>query len=138
MKKMMKTTKTKTPKLKNKKTVVDGIEFDSKKEAMYWLTLRDMEARGEISDLRRQVKFILIPAQREKDTIGARGRVIRGKVIERELSYIADFVYRDNATGKTVVCDVKGYRKADAATYRIFVCKRKLMLEKYGIRVVEV
>jgi hypothetical protein len=55
--------------------------------------------------------------------------------IERGLYYIADFVYIDE-TGHTVVEDVKGYK--GGATYRVFAQKRKLMLEIYGIKVVEV
>lgn len=119
-----------------KKVSVDGIDFDSKKEANRYIVLKGMEESGEISDLRRQVKFILVPAQREEDTIGARGAVIRGKIIEREMSYVADFAYRDNSTGRTVVEDVKGYR--DGGAYRVFSMKRKLMLERYGIRVKEI
>lgn len=129
--------KTKTSKYLAKKVEVDGITFDSKKEARRWCVLKGMEESGEISDLRRQVKFILIPAQREPDTVGARGGIIRGKVIERELAYIADFAYFDNATEKTIVEDVKsGYR--DGANYRIYVIKRKLLYERFGIRVKEV
>lgn len=110
-------------KYNSRKTIVDGIKFDSKKEAARYKELKTLEKSGVISNLQRQVKYVLIPAQREDK-----------KLIERECSYYADFVYRQN--GQTVVEDVKGYRKGGA--YAVFAIKRKLMLQKYGIRVKEV
>ena len=101
---------------------LDGQTFDSKKEFRRWRDLQLLERAGQIEDLRRQVKYVLIPAQR-----------IGGKVVERECSYIADYVYTKD--GKTIVEDCKGFRKGEA--YALFVIKRKLMLQKYGIRVVE-
>lgn len=68
-------------KYNSKKTVVDGQTFDSKKEANRYKELRLLEKAGVIKDLRTQVKFKLIPAQRDEAT---------GKVIERECSYKAD------------------------------------------------
>ena len=76
---------------------------------------------GEITNLRRQVPYILIPAQRDNRT---------GKLLERECRYIADFVYSDE--GFTVVEDAKGMR---TDVYKI---KKKLMLQVHGIRVQEV
>ena len=90
-----------------------------------------MEEAEQISDLRRQVKYVLIPAQREPDTIGKRGGKIKGKLIERECSYIADFVYKDNQ-GNTIVEDTKGMRTTE------YVIKRKLMLYLKNIRIKEV
>lgn len=114
----------------SKKTVVDGMVFDSKKEARRFSVLKALENAGEISGLRRQVEFLLIPEQREPDTIGKRGGVHKGKVIERKCSYVADFVYlRDH---ELVVEDVKGIRTHD------YIIKRKLMLHIHGIRVKEV
>lgn len=113
------------------KTIVDGIRFDSQKEAKRYIALKMMEQSGLITDLKRQVKFVLIPAQREEDTVGARGAVHKGKIIEKECAYIADFVYTD-IFGNEVVEDVKGIR-TDA--YKI---KRKLMLSVHGIRIKEV
>lgn len=113
----------------NKKITVDGVTFDSQKELSRYAELKIMERYGKISDLQRQVKFILIPAQYEPDTVSKRGGVKRGKLIERECSYIADFVYTEN--GKQVVEDTKGFRTAD---YKI---KRKLMLYVHGIRIKE-
>lgn len=117
------------------KTIVDGITFDSRKEANRYLELSMLEQAGCIEDLRRQVKFVLIPTQREEDTVGKRGGIKPGKVLEKECAYIADFVYRD-ADGHTVVEDVKGYRGGEA--YAVFKIKRKLMLYIHGIRVREV
>ena len=117
-------------KYRNKKCVVDGIEFDSKKEARRYVVLKAREQAGEISDLRRQVEFVLIPAHYEPDTIGKRGGVIKGKVIERKCSYIADFVYMEN--GDLVVEDTKGIRTKD------YVCKRKMLFHFYGLRIREV
>ena len=97
---------------------LDGQTYDSKKELRRWHDLQLLERAGEITNLRRQVKFKLIPAQR-----------IAGKVVERECSYIADFVYERD--GVTIVEDCKGFR---TDTYKI---KRKLMLERYGIRILE-
>lgn len=108
-------------KYNSKKTVVDGQMFDSKKEANRYQELLLLEKAGVIKDLRTQVKFKLIPAQRDEAT---------GKVVERECSYKADFVYEED--GKTVVEDVKGFRTKE------YVIKRKLMLWRYGIRIREV
>lgn len=113
-----------------KKIEIDGEIFDSKREAKRWQELRIQEDLGLISDLRRQVKFVLIPAQREPDTVGARGGIHRGKLIEREVAYYADFAYQQN--GEMVVEDVKGMRT------EVYKVKRKLMLWVHGIRIQEV
>ena len=117
-----------------KKVEVDGVKFDSQKEARRWTQLKLLERAGEIEGLERQVKFVLIPAQREPDSIGVRGGKIKGKLIEREVAYIADFVYIEN--DEKVVEDVKGYKGGTA--YDVFKIKRKLMLFVHGIRVKEV
>lgn len=120
----------------NKKIVVNGIEFASKKESRRYQDLLLLLNAGEISDLRLQVPYELIPAQKEPPTIGSKGGVHPGKTLERACTYVADFVYKDK-DGKEIVEDVKGY-KGDAGAYRIFVIKRKLMLFFYGISVREV
>ena len=125
-------------KYNNTKVTVDGQTFASRKEANRYYQLKLLEKNGEIKNLETQVKFVLIPAQREPDIKGARGGVKPGKIIERELSYIADFVYTDVSTGQMVVEDVKGYRATDAAAYRVFSIKRKCMLHMLGIKVKEV
>lgn len=87
------------------------------------MALKKLEDAGEITDLRRQVTFLLIPSQN------------KGGFKERPCKYIADFVYRGK-DGDTVVEDVKGLKKGTA--YQLYVIKRKLMLERYGIHIVEV
>lgn len=118
-------------KYNSKKAIVDGRTFDSIKEARRYAELKMLEKAGEISGLECQVKFVLIPTQREPDDIGPRGGVIRGKVIERECAYIADFVYTD-AEGRQIVEDTKGVRTPE------YIIKRKLMLWLNGIRINEI
>ena len=120
----------------NRKVTVDGITFDSAKEANRYKELKVLERAGQVHDLQLQVKFKLIPAQREwTDETTKSGKPKKGKVIEHEVSYIADFTYK-NRYGLLVVEDVKGYKKGEA--YALFVLKRKLMLWIHGIRVKEV
>ena len=116
----------------NRKIEFEGQTFDSKKEARYYTELLLLEKAGKIKDLQRQVKFQLIPAQREPDTIGPKGGHKPGKLIEREVSYVADFVYTDLQTGQTVVVDTKGFRTKE------YTIKRKMMLYFHGIRIKEV
>ena len=117
-------------KYKNVKISVDGEVFDSLKEFRRWRELKLLEQAGEISELRRQVPFELLPVQREPDKIGPRGGRKPGRVIEREAVYIADFVYKD-ADGQEVVEDCKGKRTRD------YILKRKLLLFRLGIRILE-
>lgn len=117
-----------------KKVKVGGQTFDSKKEYKRYCELMLLEAGGKIHNLKRQVKYVLIPAQYEQGegayTKGKhKGEPRRGKLLERECAYYADFVYE--FLGKTIVEDCKGMR---TETYKI---KRKLMLERYGIRIEE-
>ena len=114
----------------NRKVRRDGLTFDSKKEHKRYNELLLLEQAGEIKNLRRQVKFLLIPTQREPKIIGPRGGVKKGKLLERECAYIADFVYTEN--GKIVVEDTKGLRTKD------YIIKRKLMLYVHNIRIREV
>lgn len=74
-----------------------------------------MERAGEIIDLKRQVKYELIPAQEG----------------ERACNYIADFVYKDKK-GNIIAEDAKGCRTKE------YIIKRKMMLWRYGIRIAEV
>ena len=109
----------KTTKYRNKKIEVDGIMFDSKKEAKRYQELLLLEKAGAIQSLQRQVKYTLLPAQ-----------YIDGKCVERACTYTADFVYIED--GKKVVEDTKGF-KTDK-----YIIKRKLMLHVHGIRIKEV
>ena len=120
------------------KCVVDGIKFDSKHEAERYLELKLLERGKVISDLRLQVKFVLIPAQYEKDTVtltkSGKEKIVKGKCVERECAYYADFVYILNETRETIVEDAKS-PITRTPEYRI---KKKLMLYRYGIRIIEV
>lgn len=120
----------------SKKTEIDGVTFDSKKEAKRYQELRILEKAGEITNLRRQVKFELIPDQREFNgreiyTKGPKKGCFKpGKLLERKVEYAADFVYTQD--GQQVVEDTKGFRTKD------YIIKRKLMLYRYGIRIREI
>lgn len=109
-------------KFNNKKVTISGRTFDSRKEYNRYCELLLLERGGYISDLKLQVKYVLIPAQKDEN----------GKVLETKCSYVADFVYFDKKTQRTVVEDTKGFRTKD------YIIKRKLMLERYGIRIREV
>lgn len=102
-----------------RKVTIDNETFDSMKEYHRWKDLQLMQRAGQISNLQRQVGYLLIPTQR-----------IDGKVVERSVKYIADFVYTQN--GMPVVEDTKGFKTKE------YIIKRKLMLHEYGIRIKEV
>ena len=106
-------------KYKNRKLTIDGEVFDSQREYARYGELALLQRAGQISDLKRQVRYELIPTQR-----------IGGKVVEKPCAYIADFVYTEN--GETVVEDTKGFRTKE------YIIKRKLMLHVHGIRIKEV
>ena len=117
----------KTPKkprkYRNTKTVLDGITFDSKREAARYQELKVLAARGVIEDFRHQAPFVLAPGVRFSDE----------KRAKPALRYVADFAYK--LDGRLVVEDVKSAITAKAAAYRI---KRHLMLSVHGIEVKEV
>lgn len=104
----------------SRKVTLDGIEFDSHREARRYRDLSLLQRAGEISDLRTQVKYTLVPAQK-KPSGGT----------ERAVTYTADFVYRDKA-GREIVEDAKGVRTQQ------YIIRRKLMLFVHGIEVREV
>lgn len=119
----------------NRKIVKDGMTFDSVKEYNRFCDLSLLEKAGRIENLQRQVKFVLIPAQREPYTVGKRGGIKKGKTFENECAYIADFTYLQQTESgilELVVEDTKGYRTKD------YIIKRKLMLWVHGIRIKEV
>lgn len=111
-------TKVKTP---------DGV-FDSKAELKRWQELKAREAAGEITDLQRQVEFLLVPKQELKRPIKQpNGRTKRS---ELPVKYIADFVYYKD--GERVVEDAKGMQTPE------YIIKRKLMLKMLDIQVEEI
>lgn len=117
----------------NKKTEIDGIIFDSKKEAKYYLYLKQLQREGKITDLRLQVPYELIPAVYREETVHLKTKdKIVTKCIQRAVSYYADFVYNDSVTGEESVIDVKGLRTKE---YKL---KKKMMLAFNGITIKEV
>lgn len=108
--------------------------FDSNKELYRWELLKVLEQRGEISDLQRQVPYVLIPAQYTKILKTVRKKeVLKDKRIEAPITYKADFQYRLN--GKLVVEDVKSEYTRKLPEY---VIKRKLMLYIHNIKLKEI
>lgn len=117
-------------KYNSRKAVVDGITFDSGREAERYAQLKLLQKAGKISGLSLQVRFDLLPAQ-YAETCGEfytkgpkKGQPKRGKCIEKAVTYIADFVYCEN--GRMIVEDAKGCRTKD------YIIKRKLFRWRYG------
>jgi hypothetical protein len=100
------------------KTKIDGITFDSMKEAVRYQELKLLEKAGIITELELQVPYTLIPTQK-----------ISGKTY-RKAVYKADFRYKEN--NRIVVEDVKGMKTA------VYKLKKLLMYEKYGIEIYEI
>lgn len=121
-------------KYRNKKVTVDGQTFDSKKEANRYFNLKLLEKGGVIKNLQTQVKYVLIPAQYEGTgeyyTKGKHKGEEKKRLVEHEISYVADFVYEQD--GETIVEDTKGFRTD------IYIAKRKMMLYFHGIKVKEI
>ena len=111
----------------NKKVVNQYGSFDSKKEFERYLVLLDMEKKGEISSLERQIPYEVIPTQYEMVPIQLKTKVKKQKRIkERATYYYADFTY---------VEDVKASAKFQDDVYRI---KKKLMLYVHGLTIKEI
>ena len=119
----------KKSKYKSRKITHDGIVFDSVKEYRRYCELLLLEKAGAITDLKRQVKFALLPVQYEMTKDPKTGKA-KKTCLERECSYIADFVYTEN--GEKVVEDTKGFKTKD------YILKRKMMLYFHGIKIKEV
>lgn len=122
-------------KYNNHKVKIDGEVFDSKREARRYSELKLLQVAGKISNLERQIKFVLIPAQYDtQERYGKRGQRLKDKqvLLEKECAYIADFKYFDVESGELVIEDTKGMKTKD------YIIKRKLMLSVYGIRIKEI
>lgn len=105
-----------SPKYKNEViTTTDG-KFDSKLEYCRWCELKLLLRARKITDLKRQVKFVLI----DKSEHGC------------EISYIADFTYTQD--GKFVVEDTK----SSATKTSLYNIKKRLLAERYGIKIKEI
>lgn len=103
----------KSNKYSNKKTVVNGIKFDSKKEANRYCELRLLEKAGHIKDLILQPVYVLM------ENFSYQGKTIRG------IKYVGDFEYTDCDTGKKVLEDTKGFKTKD------YLIKAKMLKEKH-------
>jgi hypothetical protein len=106
-------------KYSNKKTVVDGVTFDSKAEAKRWHELLLLVRAGQIADLERQVRYELAPSVKFPGDARAKPA----------LTYWADFRYCIRETGTVIVEDTKGVA---TEAYRI---KKHLMMSVHGIAV---
>lgn len=100
-------------KYRSRKTEVDGITFDSRKEANKYCELKMLKQAGMITDFELQPEFELQPGYRDKN----------GKWV-RPIKYIADFRvhYPD---GRVVVIDTKGYKTKE------YQLKKKMLLYRY-------
>lgn len=104
------------------KTSFEGQQFDSNLERDRYIFLKSAETKGEISYLRRQVAFELIPHQTETVLEHKKTKdVYKEIVVEKAVKYIADFTYWRNADNKFIVEDTKGFKTKD------YILKRKLM-----------
>ncbi len=104
----------KPSKYRNHKTLYNGIQFDSRKEADRYRELLWMQQAGLIAGLECQPRYDL---------------VINGHKLG---FYKADFRYEDVATNSVVVEDVKGVRTA------VYMLKKKLIKALYGIDIIEI
>jgi hypothetical protein len=91
--------------------VIDGIKFDSRKEAKRYTELKLLERNGDIEKLTLQPRFLLQEGFRKN-----------GKAY-RKIEYVADFMYEQD--GKLIIEDVKGI-KTD-----VYKLKQKLFEKKY-------
>ena len=98
----------------NQKTTIDGILFDSKREAARYQELRLLEQTGKIAHLKQQPVLIL------QDKFQQQGKTIRA------ITYKADFAYYDLETNQAVIEDVKGMETD------VFRLKKKMFLKRYG------
>lgn len=104
--------KPKPSKMRNVKTIVDSIKFDSKKEAERYCELKILKRVGEIKDFTLQPRYLLVEAQ------------VKNGQRFRKLEYVADFLvsYPD---GHEEIEDVKGKRT------QVYINKRKMFEDKY-------
>ena len=124
------------PKYGNKKVTLDGHTFDSRKEAKYYLYLKNLERQGAISNLRLQVPYEIVPAIYETQTVHlkTKDKTVE-KCVQKAVHYLADFVYTVTETGKEEVVDVKS---AATREDKVYVLKKKMMRAFNGITITEV
>ena len=85
-----------------KKVTYDNLQFDSKFEATYYVYLQELVKQGKISNLERQVKYILLPRQTDENN----------KFKYHPVEYKPDFEY-DDVKGVHHTVDSKGFRTVD-------------------------
>lgn len=116
----------------NKKAKHDGMIFDSRRERNRYIILSALQRAGEISDLRMQVAYELLPAiyEMEEKQLKTKVKMVQ-RCAQRAVHYIADFVYKDKE-GNEVVEDTKGMRTKE------YLLKKKMMRALLGIQIKEV
>ena len=114
----------KKSKYNNVKTIIDGITFDSKKEAAYYNTLKLLKRAGEVTQIDLQPEFpyniyCTVPGVND----GSR-------VFAKQYKYIADFrvTYKD---GRVEIIDVKGVKTS------IYRQKKKIVEAIYNVKIIE-
>ena len=115
---------TKNNKYNARKTKFRGMVFDSRKEFKRFLYLQFLEKKGIISQLRRQVKFQIIPPLYVARAVNhAKTTRIKSSLIDSPAYYTCDFLYREN--GRIIIEDVKS---AETARLKDYILRRKLMI----------
>lgn len=102
-----------------RKTTIDGVIFDSSREAKRWQELKLLEKSGQIKDLKRQVYFVIA------DSVRLSGEARR----KPALRYVVDFVYMEADSRKYIHEDAKGFETPESRM------KRHLMMYRHGIDV---
>jgi hypothetical protein len=111
--------KKKKNKYGNKRCEYNGIKFQSKKEMERWKELILLQFCNEISDLKRQERFEIMPRYEN----------------QRPTYYVADFVYFDNKSENCIIEDVKSEA---TRKNKVYILKKKLMKLYWGIDIVEI
>ncbi len=127
----VKTQRKKGNKYHNKKVVVEGITFDSKRESERYLVLKDAQSKGFISDLKLQPKFVLVPAIKEQyiKHLKTKDKICE-RTVQLPITYTADFEYVKD--GERIIEDVKASK---FMLPKEFTIKVKLMRYFHGIEV---
>jgi len=107
-------------KYRNIKVSVDGIKFDSKREAKRYCELKTLLITGIIRGLELQKKFELQASFKFND-----------KTI-RSINYVADFYYYDNEKKCYAVEDTKGFKTKE------YLIKKKMFMYKYQLEINEI
>lgn len=123
-------------KYRNKKVEYEGIVFDSKKEMKRYIFLKEMEEKGVIECLERQVRYVLIPSIKEDKIVHMKTKdKVVSRTIQLAITYTCDFRYLVN--GRTIVEDVKASPKS-ASLDKVFLLKEKLFRWKMGFPITRV